>query len=99
MEQAVSKIINELKMQYQLHTIIIYGSRARGDSTQTSDLDIACFLDNPIVKHDARELHDIYLDAWFYPTKALSENREEFLRLHDGVCVYDQNDQGEDFLK
>jgi uncharacterized protein len=36
----LSEIISDINSRYQPHTLILYGSLARGDSSETSDYDI-----------------------------------------------------------
>ncbi|MGR3172959.1 nucleotidyltransferase family protein, partial [Vibrio vulnificus] len=63
--------VEELKEKYAPHTIILYGSYARNEATETSDIDIACFWDRPEEHKDASLFHGIFLDVWVYPTAFL----------------------------
>ncbi|MFQ2313995.1 nucleotidyltransferase domain-containing protein [Aeromonas dhakensis] len=47
MEKILDLAVEDLKGKYAPHTIILYGSYARNEATETSDIDIACFCDNP----------------------------------------------------
>ncbi len=49
-DPVVNAIIDELTKIYHCHTIVLYGSRARGDFTETSDYDIAGITDKSIQK-------------------------------------------------
>ncbi|CAM3829780.1 nucleotidyltransferase domain-containing protein [Parendozoicomonas haliclonae] len=102
-QSLIGAAVAELNKKYQPHTIIVYGSRARGDFTETSDLDIACFTDHSPKLTDARLWQGIYLDAWIYHTDSMAKNEQstlplEYLRFADGYCVQDQQGKGQVFL-
>ncbi|MGI9278042.1 MAG: nucleotidyltransferase domain-containing protein [Endozoicomonas sp.] len=99
MDKRVEIAVRELEDKYQPHTIIVYGSRARGDATATSDIDIACFCDDTAVNKDARDFQGVFLDAWIYQTEDMEAERDEFLKLGDGFCALDTRDLGEHFLE
>ena len=42
-DTSILEIASDLKEKHHCHTVILYGSRARGDYTDTSDYDIAGF--------------------------------------------------------
>ena len=84
--------------KYNPHTIILYGSRARGDATETSDIDIACFCDDIVETKDARLFHDVYLDAWIYPTSYMESVPPEALRFSEGILLLDKKSCGVHYL-
>jgi predicted nucleotidyltransferase len=88
-----------LVQQYNPHTVIVYGSRARDQATDSSDIDIACYCDNTEEIKDARLFHGVYLDAWIYPTLSMDNIDEEDLRFEDGCLLLDQRGLGEKFLQ
>ena len=47
-------LVAELVSAHRAHTIILYGSRARGDATAESDIDVATFAEVPTTLRDAR---------------------------------------------
>lgn len=99
MEKIIPKLIQDLNKRYQPHTIILYGSRARGKVSRGSDIDIVCFSDNSDNCKDAREFMDSFLDAWIYDTDSMDANDPQFIRLFDGYCLQDTQELGEPFLK
>lgn len=99
MSTLVELAVQELIKTYHPHTIILYGSRARGDSTAQSDIDIACFRDESEEVKDARLFHDAYLDAWVYPTSSLKDISSSTFRFGDGYVVLDERGLGEPFLR
>ncbi|UXI02377.1 nucleotidyltransferase domain-containing protein [Photobacterium sp. TY1-4] len=94
----IEALVRALQAQYQPHTIIFYGSRARGDATATSDIDVACFVDDHPELKDARLFQGVYLDNWVYPTQAMQHISKDTLRFADGACLVDQRGLGEEFL-
>lgn len=98
MDDILDLALEELKEKYDPHTVILYGSHARNEATETSDIDIACFCERPDEQKDARLFHGVYLDVWVYPTTFLSSVPEESLRFGDGKVVYDTHGLGSDYL-
>lgn len=93
----INAIIDELTKIYHCHTIILYGSRARGDFTETSDYDIAGITDKSIKKEwIARfdEINHIYHDIFIYPENELFEPNESHLQMSDGIILTEQNGFG-----
>ncbi|WP_461534925.1 nucleotidyltransferase domain-containing protein [Spongorhabdus nitratireducens] len=98
MDSITEQAVKEVVARYNPHTVIVYGSRARGDATPGSDIDIICFVDAPEVTKDARLFNGVFLDAWIYSTDAMKPDEPEFLRLGDGICVRDIRGAGLPFL-
>jgi hypothetical protein len=94
MNEIVQLAVADLKKRYKSHTIILYGSYARGEATETSDIDIACFGDDVEEIKDARLFQGIYLDAWLYPTSSLDSVSESDHRFGDGIAVVDERGLG-----
>jgi predicted nucleotidyltransferase len=99
MKEIVALAVDELKKKYQPHTIIMYGSYARNEETETSDLDIAGFCDKEEELKDARLFHGIYLDAWIHPTSTLENVSDASLCYEDGVALYDERGLGKVFIE
>jgi predicted nucleotidyltransferase len=102
MDDLFSSIVIDLQTKYNPETIILYGSRARGDHTLSSDIDVVCFVegavDDAIAIADARDFEGFYLDAWVYSSDAMSAATDELLRVADGYCLYDSEGRGDAFL-
>ncbi|GEM80546.1 nucleotidyltransferase family protein [Vibrio superstes] len=98
MDKITEKAIKEVVGKYDPHTVIIYGSRARGDATDESDVDMACFLDEPPISEDFRSFDGIFLDAWIYPTDAM-KTPESFVQMGKAFCAIDKYGLGKELLR
>ncbi len=98
MESLLDLAIEEVIELYAPHTVILYGSHARNEATETSDIDIACFWDRSEEHKDARLFHGTFLDVWVYPTSFLDSVPEEALRFADGKVVYETRGIGADYI-
>jgi predicted nucleotidyltransferase len=62
-DHLLSRVVVDLQERYNPHTIILYGSRARGDHTSSSDIDVVCFAEGATPVGDARDFEGLYLDG------------------------------------
>lgn len=98
MDKITKIAVAEIIEKYDPHTLIVYGSRARGDARDDSDVDIACFVDSPTVTEDLRYFNDIFLDVFIYSTKSM-DNIEEFIKFDEVICVVDKRGLGKELLQ
>jgi len=63
----LDEIIEYLKSRYLVHTIILYGSRARDEATNTNDYDIVALCEQSEFIRDCKIFKGLYLDAFIYP--------------------------------
>lgn len=62
-------LLDEIRRAHDgVHTVILYGSRARGDATADSDVDFAAFADVAAMTRDARRWRGLFLDGFLYPS-------------------------------
>ncbi len=91
--------LTEMIEKHHCHTIILYGSRARGDFTSTSDYDLAGFRSDPTELRIARIENGHYLDGFIYSDIVSDEKLERFLKLHGGVALKEKEGFGTHLLK
>jgi len=93
-------IVEELKNKYHCHTVILYGSRARGDYTPTSDYDVAGISQSGEKYRIARfdHLHNVYHDIFIYSENDFSPLQEEHLNMADGKVIIEVNNFGKNLL-
>jgi predicted nucleotidyltransferase len=83
--------MNDLVGQHRCHTVILYGSRSRGDWTEESDYDLIGFRDEGEKFRDARVIEGKFLDAFVYPVKGVIENEKDFLRIRKGTVLLEKD--------
>lgn len=88
-----------LKPDLDIHTILLYGSYARGDFCETSDLDIACFAKTNDNIKKAFVFQGQYIDLFLYPETVLSNPDSGFLHLMDSKVIRDQLNLADPFLE
>lgn len=59
------KMAAYIKKKYHCHTLILYGSHARGEATKRSDYDIIGLRKTGPVKRDCKLFNGFYLDALY----------------------------------
>jgi Nucleotidyltransferase domain len=86
-----SALIEDLRRVHGVHTLILYGSRARGDATAESDVDVAGFAEVAVTERDARVWNGLFLDAFVYPTAlAQAPDDVDLLKLCGGRVLLDE---------
>ena len=98
-DQIIEIIVKELNEKFNCHTIILYGSRARGDFNENSDYDVAGFSSDVSSKINyAKEIDEKYFDAFIFPDTKLRENvaleSSKYLHLKGGLILHEQNSFG-----
>lgn len=84
-------LVAELVATHAAHTIVLYGSRARGDATAESDIDVATFAEVERTSRDARLWNGMYLDAFVYPTAvATAPIDDDMLKLRGARVLLDE---------
>jgi uncharacterized protein len=85
-----SALVEDLRRAHDVHTVILYGSRARGDATAESDIDVVGFAEVPVTLRDARLWNGMYLDAFVYPTALAQAPDADMLKLCGGRVLLDE---------
>jgi hypothetical protein len=93
-------LVERLRDESGCHTIILYGSRARGDATATSDYDVIGFhdTDGPVFRQ-AGLWRGGLMDIFVYPTGRLKKPSSEFLHVRGGRVLLERGDLGRRFLR
>ena len=91
--------IEELIKKYKCHTIVLYGSRARGDATPKSDYDIMGVKKSGKKLRVAEKMNGSYLDIFIFPEKELEVVDDNFLYMKGAKIIYQKDNFGTQFLK
>ncbi len=95
----LNTIMDDLFKNYQCHTIILYGSRARGEATPTSDYDIIALREKGEMERDCRYIEGHYLDIFIYPDTITHNPDISLIRMKDGIVLCQKDSFGDDLLK
>lgn len=94
----LNQIVAHLQSVYACHSIIFYGSRARGDATETSDYDILGIRESGVITRDAPFWNGNYLDIFIYPESEILNPCERHLHMTGGLVLYEKNGMASSFL-
>jgi predicted nucleotidyltransferase len=97
-DQILDIAVDELVKKHGCHTVILYGSRGRGDWTEESDYDLIGFRDDGEKFRDARLIEGKYLDAFVYPVKDIAGQEKEFLRIRQGKILLERDSFARELL-
>ena len=96
--QVLETVTNELCTKYGCHTVILYGSRARGDATEASDYDIIGVRDKGETLRDARLWNGVYLDIFVYAKNELDDPHSGMLDMRHGKVLREKDDTAKKFF-
>ena len=98
-EQILDSIIKELKIKHRCHTVVLYGSRARGQTTLTSDYDVIGVCKRGAKTRIAKKQRGQYWDVFVYPEKDLRKLTEQHLSWKHARVIYENGTYGRRLLK
>ncbi len=98
-DPVLTAVVVELVETHGCHTVILYGSRARGQATPASDYDVVGIRKAGPAFRDARYEGEAYLDLFVYPEADVAEPNTELLRLRGGKVMKQQRGFGARLLK
>lgn len=90
--------VAELQRDHGCHTVVLYGSRARGDWTAASDYDLLGVRDDGPTYRVARQEPGGYLDGFVYGAPDLAEPGEDRLYMRGGRVLVQRDGWGDRFL-
>ncbi len=99
-DKTLNEILKELTIKHKCHTVILYGSRARGDYTVKSDYDVL-----GVSKHAKKQIRIAekvkgkYWDVFIYPEEQLRKIDESHLYMRSGIVLIEKNNFGSKLLK
>jgi predicted nucleotidyltransferase len=94
----LERISLDVMAAHGCHTVILYGSWARGQATENSDLDLLCVRrEGPNVR-DARIVRGIYLDAFIYSEASIATPEPALLRVLGGRILCEEGGCGTGLL-
>ena len=99
MHLPIALIQCELQKRHSCHTVILYGSYARGDATETSDIDVIGIREHGDVRFDARLFHGVYLDAFICSEEHLADPPELLLDMKAARILCQKEDMGTRLLQ
>ena len=97
-DQKLLNIISYIRATYGCHTFILYGSRARGDETYASDYDLIAIRDDGDMQRHCELFENDFIDAFIYSEKAIENPDDSFMRIKDGIVIYQKEDLGNQLL-
>lgn len=86
-----------IESKHCVHTIILYGSFAKGNNDEYSDIDIVAFWDEDEELQDKSNLGSNQLDLWIYPSAKMGDYKE-FIRVNGGVILLNRRNIAEAFM-
>jgi len=95
----IERLALRVTAEHGCHTTILYGSRARGDATPESDVDLVGVREEGPSARDARVVEGVYFDVFVYPEAALAALDSSHLRLLGGVVLQEQGGFGTALLE
>jgi len=92
-------IVKELQDKHRCHTVILYGSRSRGEETATSDYAVMGIRESGEVFRDARLWNSVYLDLFVYPESKILQADESMLYMLGAKVLLQKDELGDRFLR
>lgn len=97
----LQQVIKHIAQKHKFHTLILYGSHARGDATLRSDYDLLAVRKSgrksgERVLHDARRWRGVYIDLFVYPESKLKPSA--LLQVKGGRVLIQRGGFGDRFM-
>lgn len=95
----LERFVRILEEDHGCHTVILYGSRARGTHTPTSDYDLLGIRTNGEDTRDARQIDGVFLDAFVRRETTVVTQPEAFQHVRGGILLRDPRGIGARLLE
>ncbi len=96
---ALGRVVGELTRTRGCHTVILFGSRSRGDAAADSDVDLLGVgegvADGPL----SRAVGGYDFDVWIADERSVEGDLEEFLKIEDGRPLVQRAAYGDGLLR
>lgn len=97
--QDAERIALEVMVANDCHTAVLYGSWARGQATEQSDIDVLCVCEEGKAFRYARvAANGVYIDGFIYPRADLVTPQRSLLRVLGGVVLREVDGAGTTLL-
>lgn len=96
--QGIEKLARSLMAAQGCHTVILYGSWARGEATRDSDVDLFGVREHEPSVRDARVVDGIYIDAFIESEATLKAPDASLLQILGGVVLFERDGFGSALL-
>ena len=98
-DDILDALCDRLVAEHHCHTIILYGSRARGDAEADSDYDVIGFHDGAgPVRRETGRWRGALLDVFIYPAERLQTADDTMLHVRGGRVLRQRATLGAQFL-
>jgi len=93
-----TELINELVSEKNCHTIILYGSFARGDHNTNSDIDVIGIVQKGEFHRIVRTFNGFVLDVFIYSEENLP-SADKLLQISNGAVLLEKDSLGTDLIR
>ena len=91
----LDQIVTRLREHHRCHTVILYGSRARGDGTADSDYDLLGIRDDgEEIVRDTGLWQGVHLDLFIHPRTKAEQADETLLKINGGRVLCEKEGCG-----
>ncbi|MBS2040579.1 nucleotidyltransferase domain-containing protein [bacterium] len=97
-DPVLQAIVEHLRAKHRCHTVILYGSRARGEETPTSDYDVAGVRARGPRTRQAGKVDGAYWDLFVYSEKDLKKFSEQQWAWKNARILWSEGDYGRRLL-
>jgi len=98
-DKTLDAIARTLKSKYKCHSAILYGSRARGAATATSDYDVIGICKSGVKTRLAKKQRGFFWDLFVYPEKDLRSLGDQQLVWRDAKVLFQRKGYGDRLVR